>query len=132
MASLQIPLPLYRTFLLDARDASSMNDTRRACIDAGTAVEVVLSGSISKELKRLKTSDEFLNRAIVNANGAVGLVRLHSDLGLPNVSVSTRMVMNQLAEPRNQAAHSGSAPSPADANRAIHIAQSIVDAVMPL
>jgi hypothetical protein len=58
-------------------------------IDAGTAIEVALSAAIASDLHRAGLAPGFIDKAIKNANGVVGLGALYRDLVGP-LSVSAR------------------------------------------
>ena len=132
MAGLGTAAPLHRTLLLDARETLLLGDTRRAVIDAGSAVEVALAEALMNSAKPHKMPRTFVEESILQANGAVGLVKLYTSLGLGPLPVSANRIMNQLAGPRNRAAHSGSSPTAQEASRAISVALSVIDAALPM
>ncbi|PRX10522.1 hypothetical protein CLV67_1332 [Actinoplanes italicus] len=124
-------IPPERQLLLSARAGLFENDFRRSVIDAGTAAEVALATSISRQLKARAVSTSFIESAIINANGVAGLTALAISLG-DAVPVSKNRVADRLAKVRNRAAHGGVVPSPDEAHSAYALARTLVDHACPL
>jgi hypothetical protein len=124
-------LPAEHKFLHASWGARIVNDSRRAVIEAGTASEVALASAITKRLAATGVSEDFVQKAIVNANGIAGLVSLYGSLG-GELAVSRNKVGDQLASTRNRAAHAGYVPTREETDRAYEIARSIVLEVCPL
>jgi len=112
-------------------DAARAGDRRRAVIDSGTAAEVSLASCVAVQLWAGGLAISAGERIIQQANGVVGLVDLYESLG-GNLPVSKRRVMDQLAKPRNDAAHGGQAPDQTGVENAMTVATSIVRTATPL
>ncbi|GAB3917704.1 hypothetical protein GCM10011575_41620 [Microlunatus endophyticus] len=104
-------------------------DRRIAVIDAATATEVALTGALDVRLRGIGSSA----REVIakNANGLVGLITLLESIDdrARNESLVKR-VADQLAGPRNDAAHRGAIP--ANARRAFSTAKAVLDQYSPL
>ena len=124
-------LPIAHQMLQTGWDAAIAGDLRRAVIDSGTAAEVSLASSVAAELSTRGLAISASERIIQQANGVVGLVDLYESLG-GNLPVSRRKVMDQLAKPRNDAAHGGQAPDKTGVENAMTVATSIVRTATPL
>jgi hypothetical protein len=124
-------LPIAHQMLQTGWDAAIAGDLRRAVIDSGTAAEVSLASSVAAELSARGLAISASERIIQQANGVVGLVDLYESLG-GNLYVSRRRVMDQLAKPRNDAAHGGQAPDKTGVENAMTVATSIVRTATPL
>jgi hypothetical protein len=123
--------PLNRRLLLDARDHCVRGDLRRAVIDVATAVEVTLAGAIAEKLRHGKTPTEFVER-VLNTNGLAEQVSLFQSLGTSSASISKKKLVDQLANPRNRAAHAGIPPTAEEMNRAFEVGQTTIDAIAPV
>jgi hypothetical protein len=124
-------LPVEHRLLLSAQVAQMGGDFRLAVIDAGSAAEVGLAAAISEELGRKGVVGEFIERAIVDANGVVGLASLYAALG-HTLAVSKNKVASQLAQVRNGAAHGGRVPTKPEADLAVQHARALVEHARPL
>ena len=130
-ASVGTRLPIEYRMLLSSQIEQLRGDVRRSVIDAGTAAEVALASAIRANLDGSVISPDFVDRVIVNSNGLVGLIDLASSAGI-DCQVSKRRAADQLARVRNEAAHAGHVPTPAEARTACVIARELVQAVRPL
>jgi len=124
-------LPIEHQMLQSGWDAGVAGDLRRAVIDSGTAAEVSLASFVAAELWARGVPVSAGERIIQQANGVVGLVDLYESLG-GNLPVSRRRVMDQLAKPRNDAAHGGQVPDKTAVGNAMTVATSIVRTATPL
>ena len=124
-------LPIAHQMLQTGWDAAVAGDLRRAVIDSGTAAEVSLASFVAAELSTRGLAISAGERIIQQANGVVGLFDLYESLG-GNLPVSRRRVMDQLAKPRNDAAHGGHAPDKIGVGNAMTVATSIVRTATPL
>lgn len=124
-------LPVEHRLLLSAQVAQMEGDLRLAVIDAGSAAEVGLASAISEELSHKGVGGEFIERAIVDANGVVGLATLYAALG-HTLAVSKNRLASQLAQVRNEAAHGGRMPTRPQAELAVQHANALVQAARPL
>lgn len=111
---------------------SPSDDSRRRVLDAGTAVEVALANAIRQELSRHDLSPEAIEEMVVRANGMVGLHDLATAARRKPLPVSRGRLMDQLANPRNAAAHRGAAVDPKVMQRAGAVARELVDHLAPL
>lgn len=108
----------------DARAALVRGDTRRAVLDAATAVEVVLTDLFDKELSALSAP---LKSALRKENRTLG--RLVGLLAKASVEVgATQEELTKLTTARNQAAHRGVGPSSFDTVLVVDISARIVEA----
>jgi hypothetical protein len=112
-ASKSEQVPLGHSLLLDAQRNLVREHTRRALIDAGTAVEVALS-------KRLATFGQKKTLGMLVSEARMKGLRLPA-------ATSTKLV-----DVRNDVAHRGYRPSPAEARSAVKIASRVVRAFAPL
>lgn len=124
-------LPLEHRLLISAEVAHLDHDLRQAVIDAGSSAEVALGTAVAEYLRAKRIAEDFIEQAIVNANGIVGLTSLYNSLGsiLP---VSRNRVANELARVRNEAAHGGRTPTHNQALQALQHARTLVQAARPL
>lgn len=122
------PPPTAHLYLRDARANSLHGERRRAVIDACTAAEVAMTTRVLS-----KAGDtEYVRRILRNTRGATELYDLVCALVGPVNGVSRGRVMNELASPRNVAAHEGTPPTPDATSRAYEIALQIVRAYSPV
>lgn len=124
-------LPTEHRLLLDAGTHLITTDYRRAALDAGTATEVALSSFINYRLQTSNLKPGAIDAIILQANGLVGLYDLAVSLG-QELPVSRARLMNELANPRNEAAHRGVAPSGERSARAVVCAREVLAKVTPL
>jgi hypothetical protein len=112
--------------------ASPSDDSRRRVLDLGTAVEVALANAVRRELSRHGLDADAIEEMVVRANGMVGLHDLATAALRRLLPVSRRRLMDQLANPRNAAAHRGADIEPLDMKRASAVARELVDHLSPL
>lgn len=116
--------------LLSARHGLREGDHRRAAIDAATAAEVALGAAVTSALEAIGAPSEFIDRALLGANGLTGLVDMARSLGIDPV-VSKARAADRIALVRNRAAHGGHSPDAEAASVAVHTATTIVESVAP-
>jgi hypothetical protein len=131
LASAGRKLPLPHAILLRARSEAVSGEFRRAVIDACTSAEVALGDAVRKAMTDAGVPEKTMANALKQASGAVEMFRLFVITGA-RLTVSDSRVMDQLANPRNQAAHAGLASTAEEAKRAIDTATLIVDAAAQL
>lgn len=124
-------LPPEHRLLMSAELAQHERDFRQTVIDAGSAAEVALGAAIAEYLRIRRVPTEFIEQAIINANGVVGLTSLYSSLG-STLPISRNRVANELARVRNDAAHGGIMPADVQARQALQHARALVEAAQPL
>ena len=100
-------------------------------IDAGTATEVALATFADWKLRERGVSDAAINRIVVQANGAVGLYALATDLGL-TCAISKNKLTDRLANKRNAVAHAGTDVSVEQTKEAVACARGLVESATPL
>ncbi len=126
-ASANYRLPLHHTLLQRAQSDAMVGNYRRAVIDACTATEVSLGNAVRRTLKSNSVPDETAKNTLRQVTGVVELFRLFVILGA-RPSVSEGRVINQLAQPRNEAAHAGDSSTLERARNAIETAGRILAA----
>lgn len=130
-ASKDYRIPLQYALLQRAVSDYHNRDSRQSAINACAAAEVSLSIAVRKALSSAKVADEAAGRIINRTSGVVEMFRLFIVAG-GKTDVSDNRVMDQLAKPRNIAAHDGISPSSTDLERAINTAKQIVADAAPL
>ena len=123
--------PAEHTLLASGRRAILDGDTRRAVIEAGSAVEVAMSGYITNRLTTRGLPSAFAEKVTTNANGVVGLHDLCSSLGW-EPTVSKGRISRELAEVRNHAAHRGTVPDGERTRTAMIHAAGVVESMNPM
>lgn len=123
--------PVERTIFTSALVASFDHDRRTAVINAASAAEVALSQAITDDLAAKGVAGDAAECIIKQANGIDGLFRLYRSLGRES-RVSRGVLINQLAQVRNLAAHAGKVPSLEATAEAINISRRLIDDVRPL
>ncbi len=114
-------------FIRDARSLVSARQYRRAVIDAGTAAELAMTALIDPTL----TGMNLLQREKLFEKNR-GLWELSNLMVKQNAGTRPDRLQQDLAEPRNQAAHDGAVLSEAKAVAAIAIAADLVEQLHPL
>lgn len=126
-SSNEYPPPEWLLYL----NALRSHDPRQAIIEANTAAEVGMAHAIHDRLSTL--SEDAREQIVKQANGVVGLAKLLVVIDGSVGSVpSSPKISNQLAGPRNRAAHRGAAPSQDEVDQARNVAKSLLDAYSPL
>ena len=115
------------SFIRDARSLVNARQYRRAVIDAGTAAELAMTALIDPTL----TGMNLLQREKLFEKNR-GLWELSNLMVTQNVGTRPDRLQQDLAEPRNQAAHDGALLSEAKAIAAIAIAADLVEQLHPL
>jgi hypothetical protein len=124
-------IPLQYALLQRAISDYHTGDSRQSVINACAAAEVSLSTAVRAALSFAKVPEETAGRIITRTSGVVEMFRLFIVAG-GKTDVSDNRVIDQLARPRNAAAHDGIPPSNNDLQRAIKTATEIVEAAAPL
>lgn len=114
-------------FIRDARSLVNARQYRRAVIDAGTAAELAMTALIDGTL----TSMNLLQRERLFEKNR-GLLELSNLMIKRNAGTRPDRLQQDLAEPRNRAAHEGALLNEAKATAAIAIATSLVEQLHPL
>ncbi len=114
-------------FIRDARSLVHARQYRRAVIDAGTAAELAMTGLIDPTLANMN----FLEREKVFEKNR-GLWELSNLMVTQSAGTRPARLQQDLAEPRNRAAHEGAALSEAKANAAVEVAVALVEQLHPL
>lgn len=127
-AGMEVPLP--HRLLAESVIYAYRNQYRHAVITACSAAEVALSESADRLLAGSGRSEAERDEILGRVSGLAELCRLNSarPKGLP---VSLGRVIDQLARPRNEAAHKGREPGEDDTFNAVRTAQALL-AVSPL
>jgi hypothetical protein len=123
--------PLSHVLLVHAEQKRWEDDRRGAVIDAGNATEVALAQRIARTLTKQGLHESLVEPIVQQANGIAGLVRLDGALGglLP---LKQSQIWDQLAGPRNRAAHAGDTASEGATLAAVRVARLVVEAADPL
>lgn len=114
-------------FVKDARALTHARQYRRAVIDAGTAAELAMIALIDPTL----TGMNLLEREKLFERNR-GLWELSNLMVTQNAGTRPARLQQDLAEPRNRAAHEGAALNGAKANAAISVAVALVEQLYPL
>jgi hypothetical protein len=114
-------------FTRDARALLNAKQFRRAVIDAGTAAELAMTALIDRKL----TSMNLLQREKLFEKNR-GLWELSNLMLERDAGTRPDGLQQELAEPRNRAAHDGALLSEAKANAAISVAAELVEQAYPL
>lgn len=120
------PPPTEWLLIRDGRIAHRHGSTRRAVIDAGTAVELAIT-----ELLRVRLHDvnqEVFEQLLAGHRMLGARTTLLQKLG-GTLPADTRA---KLVEPRNRATHLGTNPAPEESREALLIASQIVESAYPL
>ena len=124
-------ISLQHSLLQRATSDYSNGDFRQAAINACAAAEVSLSAAVRAALSSIDVRQKTIENIMKQSTGVVEIFRLFVVAG-GKCAVSDDRVIDQLARPRNQAAHAGISPSTTDVRRAIDTAKEIVEAAAPL
>lgn len=130
LASDGTALPVATDLLLAATSAVFI-DTRRSVIDACAASESAIVDRLQTDLRSRGITEKTMRAIIGQANGVVDLARLAMVSGF-DVPVSLGQIADQLAGPRNRAAHAGDRLDPDTARAALRTARALVGAFAPL
>jgi hypothetical protein len=125
----QDPPPAEWLFIRDARSLLNAGDFRRAVIDACTAAELSVTALIDRRFDLLGTSQADREQQFASHHGLSKLIQLNNNLG---ASTLPRRLQQDVAEPRNKAAHQGAKSSEAEARAAILKATDAVEMAYPL
>lgn len=123
-------LSLPRLLLAEAQVHVVRKHYRQAVISACGAAEVALSESARAQLSHAGRSKVEIDALLRGVSGVVELYRLNA-ARKPGLAVSIGRVIDQLAGPRNRAAHEGEALDNGTARKAIQTARALLE-VSPL
>jgi hypothetical protein len=123
-------LPLPRLLLAEAQVHAVRQHYRQAVISACGAVEVALSESARTAFSRVGRSKKEIDSVLRGVSGVVELYRLNAGRK-DGLAVSIAQVIDQLAGPRNRAAHEGEALDKDTGRKAIRTARALLE-VSPL
>ena len=125
----QDPPPAEWLFIRDARLLLNAGQNRRAVIDAATAAELAMATLIDEYLATSNT-DEIVRTALAKKYKSL---ENRSDL-LKNMrsGLLSPQLRNDLINPRNAAAHVGELLTDEEAQKAVNMAISVVEAAHPL
>jgi hypothetical protein len=129
-ASARIEPQPEQSMLARAGDHYLNQDTRRAVIDSCTAAEMALGRAVRNHLLARSVDKSVIDSILKRANGIVEVFRLH--MVAADSAISLKKVIDQLAGPRNDAAHDGLAPSTLVAKKALETAGQMLHEVSPL
>jgi hypothetical protein len=129
-ASTDHALPLERQLLADAVVQAHRRQYRQAAISACSAAEVALSAAARAHLMAAGRTRDEVDKILSGVTGVVELYRLNAGRRRP-LCVSIGKVRNELANPRNAAAHAGQTPDEDVAIAALRVARALLD-VRPL
>jgi hypothetical protein len=127
LAASGTPPPDEWMFVRDARSLVNARQYRRAVIDAGTAAELAMTALIDPTLTGMNLLQ---TKKLFEKNG--GLWELSNLIVTQNAGTRPDRLQQDLAEPRNRAAHDGGVLSETKANAAIAIAADLVAQLHPL
>jgi hypothetical protein len=116
-------------FIRDARSLLNAGEFRRAVIDACTAAELSVTALIDRKFDVDGTSQADRDQQFRDHHGLSKLIRLNNGVG---ASTLPRRLQQDVAEPRNKAAHQGATSSEAEARSAILKAAEVVEIAYPL
>lgn len=124
-------ISLAHQLILSSRNAIWSHDYRLAAIDAGSAAEVALASAIRQKLMRHHVKRTYVEAAIEDANGVIGLYDQYVEL-IGALPVSKGAAMNKLALVRNSAAHAGKTPTETEARDSLNLSSALVNSADPL
>lgn len=116
--------------LRDARSFLMAGEYRRSVIDACTATELALTTLIDRKFSANGTPDAVRKKKFKEHHGLSKLMSLHKKEKASG-TLPKRLV-EEVAVPRNKAAHQGATLSEAEAQKAIRTAAEVVEAAFPL
>jgi hypothetical protein len=116
-------------FIRDARSLLGAGQNRRAVIDACTAAELSVTALIDRKFDQLGTSKTDRDQELNTHHGLQRLIQLNNRVG---ASTLPRRLQQDVAEPRNRAAHQGEQSSEPEARAAILKATEVVEMAYPL
>ena len=114
--------PLEYLLVSNARIDLHLSRTRRAVLDAATAVELALNAILVSHPTAANTSPKMLGK----------LVQTLDNAGSLPTGVQAATLTTQLINIRNRTVHNGYVPSHGEADAAVRIAVQVVEAAVPL
>ncbi len=129
-ASAHQTLPLERQLLADAVVQAHRRQYRQCVISACSAAEVALSAAAQDQLIAAGRPSGEVDKILRGVSGVVELYRLNAGRR-DGLAVSIGQVKDQLANPRNAAAHAGHMPGEDVAAAAVRVARALLE-VRPL
>jgi hypothetical protein len=121
--------PLTHILLAAARSALDRAEYRRAVLDAVSACEVALAGSLQAHLADQR--QEVVAELLRGARGIDRLHQLHRKIVAPVEGVTTDRLRKELATPRNHVVHAGAKPNAEEARDVVRFADEVVRFLSP-
>jgi hypothetical protein len=132
-ASAGIDVPLAHTILRRSVVEYHAGEHRLCVLDACSAAEVALGTAMTVSLRQHGLADAEREQMLKLASGIAEAFPLYQRLVMMGQStVSRGRVLDQLASPRNRAAHGGERPDETVAQRALETAGQLVYEAIPL
>ena len=125
-----LTLPIEHQMYLRALTNDRLGNQRSAVIDACCAAELAMGSVVRAALRAQGIDDARSDKVIERASGVVEMFRLY--LVAHGSAISDGRVINELAGPRNRAAHGGRTPSPEEMERALATSRLVLDEASPL
>jgi HEPN domain-containing protein len=119
--------PAEWLFIGDARSLMKTGDYRRAVIDAGTAAELAMTEILDQYLAT--TESDTRNALLSRSRTLEGRATLIKELNAGEIPTD---FTPGLKNPRNRAAHGGEQPTRSVAQKAVEIAEEIVEQAHPI
>jgi hypothetical protein len=129
-ASAQVSLPLAHRMLTRATMSFYLGDYRACVVDACCAAEVALGTAVFATIQQRDMDDKTRETFLSKPSGVIELFRLF--LVARGSAISAERVMDQLAGPRNKAAHKGDKPTQQEAKRALQTTDLLLKEASPL
>ena len=132
-ASTRLDVPLAHAILRRAAVEFYAGEYRLSVIDACSAAEIALGAAITAHLKSHGLDDADTEQLLRLGSGIAQAFPVYQQLVMAGASaVSRGRVLDQLANPRNRAVHTGEHPDETVAKRAIETAGLLVQEAVPL
>lgn len=132
-ASSNIDVPLAHTILRRALVELATGEHRLYVIDACSAAEIALDGVLTARLRAHGLHDAEAEQLLRLGSGIAEAFPVYRQLVMAGQSaVSRNRIIDQLANPPNQAVHAGEHPDRTVAERAIETAALLVQEAVPL
>jgi len=125
-----VVLPLEHQLLARAQLNSLLGDSRAAVIDSCCAAEVAMGKAVNRALKERGVDEAARDRMVNRTSGAVEMFRLY--LVARESAATEHRIMDQLAGPRNNAAHGGKIPATDVVERSLNTSRILVEEASPL
>lgn len=123
-------VPLEHQILARAQLNSLLDDDRAAVIDTCCAAEVAMGKAVNRALEARGVDEDARDLMVSRTSGVVEMFRLY--LVATRSILGEKQVMDQLARPRNRAAHGGERPTTDIVKRSFKTARTLVEEASPL